>query len=179
MVFFYTDVNYLSPAQKFLIMLQVLIMTVLIPVMFFLLLKTLKKIDTIMAENASQRKLPLLFQSLLLAMLLIQSLPHDYVPELFYFFLGAIITSLVAMAVAFLVLKPSLHMAAMSAMLAFVIGLSIHNQQNMIALISVLFGITGVTASSRLQMEAHTNSELFFGLLIGAVPQLALWQFWL
>ena len=178
-LFFYTDENYLSAAQKLVVLLQVLIMTVLIPIAFFFLLRTLGKIDTAMAKNVSQRKLPLILQVVLLVMLLRQSLPPDHIPELFFFFLGAIVTSIAALVAAYAAMKPSLHMAAVGAMLVFVIGLSFHNQQNMIAIISGLLIATGLTASSRLQMEAHSYPELVFGFLIGIVPQLALWHLWL
>ena len=37
----------------------------------------------------------------------------------------------------------------------------------------------GLVASSRLYMKAHTYPELIAGMIIGAGPQLFLYQYWL
>lgn len=177
--FFYTDENYLAGGDKLLILLQVLIMTVLIPVAFFFLLRTLGKIDTVMASEAHHRKMPLALQVALLLILICQTLTPVRVPELFFFFLAALVTSFAAMLSAFVAMKPSLHMAALGAMLFFFIGLSLHNQQNLIGFIALLLAVNGLVASSRLQMDAHSRHELVFGFAIGIIPQIALWQYWL
>jgi membrane-associated phospholipid phosphatase len=70
-------------------------------------------------------------------------------------------------------------MIAMSALSYFLIGISIHNSINIIYTIAMLFFITGVVASSRLQMKAHTFEELIIGYFAGMLPQLMLWIFWL
>lgn len=178
-VFLYSDGNYFSGSDNLLILIQVLIMTTLIPIAFYFLLKTLGKIDTVMAREVGQRKIPLLLQTILLVLLISQSLTPERVPELFFFFTGAAITSLAALISAYANMKPSLHMAASGAMLLFFIGLSIHDHQNMISLIALTLVVNGLVASSRLEMKAHTNIELLSGFAIGVVPQIALWQYWL
>jgi membrane-associated phospholipid phosphatase len=70
-------------------------------------------------------------------------------------------------------------MVAISALNFFVIGLSIHFQINIIYTIASLVLLTGIIASSRLYMRAHTQEELTVGYLCGVVPQLCLWYFWL
>jgi hypothetical protein len=37
----------------------------------------------------------------------------------------------------------------------------------------------GVVASSRLEMQAHTTKELVVGFLLGSIPQLLFFYFWL
>jgi hypothetical protein len=39
--------------------------------------------------------------------------------------------------------------------------------------------MTGVVASSRLEMQAHTGKEILIGLLLGVLPQLLFLYLWL
>ena len=70
-------------------------------------------------------------------------------------------------------------MIALSALTFFAIGLCLHQQVNGIALIFLLFFITGIVATSRLYMQAHTIKELLFGYIIGMIPQILLFYIWL
>jgi hypothetical protein len=178
-LFFYIDINYLATAEKLLLLLQIIIMMVLIPIMFYFLLRTLGKIDSVMASNVGQRKLPLILQATLIVLLMAQSISYNRIPELFFFFLGVLLTTIAALVMAFGKLKISLHMAGMGGMLFFILGLSVHSHVNLVSLTAGLFLMTGAVASSRLHFEAHDYSELIFGFLAGAIPQIAFWQFWL
>ena len=70
-------------------------------------------------------------------------------------------------------------MVAISALNCFVLGLSIHYQINCSYMIAALVVLSGVIATSRLYMQAHTLKELAIGYLCGCIPQLALWHYWL
>lgn len=163
----------------YLLVFQILIITVFLPMSFFYLLKTFGKVDTIMLSDVNQRKIPLLLQMVLTLVLIKQSITVDRFPELYYFFLAGLITTFMAFVLLFLKVKSSIHMIGISALTYFVIGLSMHNQINMIYTIAMLFLLTGLIASSRLYMKAHTINELIIGYVIGMVPQLAFWYFWL
>jgi hypothetical protein len=76
-------------------------------------------------------------------------------------------------------IKASIHMIGISTLTAFVIGLSIHNQIDIISTITFLILMNGVVASSRLAMKAHSNKELIIGFFSGLLPQMALLVFWL
>jgi hypothetical protein len=178
-LFFYIDINYLATAEKLVLLLQIMIMMVLIPIMFFFLLRTLGKVDSVMASNVGHRKLPLILQAVLIILLMVQSISYNRIPELFFFFLGILLTTVGALFLAFAKLKISLHMAGMAGMLVFILGLSVHTHTNLVTLIAGLFLITGAVASSRLHFVAHDYRELIFGFVAGAIPQLAFWQFWL
>lgn len=177
--FFSIDDNYLVPAEKILIIIQVIIIMVLIPVAFFFMLRTFGKVDTVMVSDVRQRKLPLLLQSALIFLLIWQGISPDRVPELYYFFIGALAASILSLGFAFAGIKASLHMAALGAMLLFIIGLSIQNHYHAIGTVASLLVFTGLVASSRLEMEAHHAGELVLGFFAGAVPQVAVWYFWL
>ena len=70
-------------------------------------------------------------------------------------------------------------MMAISSLTVFVIGLSIHLQMQNIVTITILILLNGIVASSRLEMQAHTNKELMLGFVLGAIPQILLLYIWL
>lgn len=146
---------------------------------FFYLLKTFGKVDTIMLSDVNQRKIPLLLQMALTAVLITQSITIDRFSELFFFFFAGLITTFIAFVLLFFKVKASIHMIGISALTYFIIGLSIHNQTNIIFTIAALFLCTGIIASSRLYMKAHTTNELIIGYVIGMLPQLGVWHIWL
>lgn len=177
--FFLTSEKFLDYETTYLYFLQILIITVFIPLACFYLLVSLNKIDSIMVTKVSQRKIPLFLQSLLLIILITKSITVEELPELFYFYLGSIISSLLALLLAFFHKKASLHMLGISSLTIFCIFCSIRFQYKPVMLISVLLLLNGLVASSRLYMKAHTPKELLLGYTIGILPQLFLTIFWL
>lgn len=179
LLYLFLNENYFVPEQKYLIVIQVSIVMVFIPICVFYLLYTLGKVNSVMLSEPSQRKIPLFLQSLLIVVLILKSITVTIIPELYYFFLAALISTVAAFTLLFAEIKASLHMIGMSALIAFTIGLSIHNQENALYIISFLIAMSGIVAASRLEMQAHTGKELLIGFLIGILPQCGLWYFWL
>jgi membrane-associated phospholipid phosphatase len=70
-------------------------------------------------------------------------------------------------------------MIGISALTCFIFGLSIYYQLPFVNLIAFCIVCMGLVASSRLYMKAHTYTELIAGIIIGAGPQVFLYQFWL
>jgi hypothetical protein len=173
------DETYFTKAQCYLLVFQIVIITFFLPLSFFYLLRTFGKVDTIMLSDTNQRKIPLLMQMALTVILITESVTIDRFFELFFFFLAGLISTFLAFALLFTNVKSSIHMIGIGAITFFVIGLSIHNQLNIIFLIAVMFFVTGIIASSRLVMKAHSVKELIIGYIIGIMPQLSLWYFWL
>lgn len=171
--------SYFAAIQKSLIILQIVIITILIPISFFYLLKTLGKIDSVMVSDLSQRKIPLIIQMVLVVILLRQSITIDRIPELFFFFAGGLVSSFIILLLLFLRFKSSIHMTGISTLTVFVVGLSLHYRINLLYPIAVLICLNGLIAASRLEMKAHTSTELVMGFLVGTVPQLLIWYVWL
>lgn len=171
--------TYFTKGQSYLLIFQIVIITFFLPLSFFYLLRTFGKVDNIMLSDINQRKIPLVMQMALTVVLISESITIDRFPELFFFFLGGLISTFIAFVLLFVKLKSSIHMIGSSAVTFFIIGLSIHNQINIVYLIAFSFFITGVIASSRLEMKAHTINELTIGYLVGMLPQLSVWYFWL
>jgi hypothetical protein len=173
------DGPYFSKVQYIALFLQIIIITFLLPLAFFYLLKTYGKIDSIMVSNIAHRKIPLLLHIVLLTILITKSITLDRFPTLYFYFLGGILSAAMTFVLLYAKIKASLHMVGMSSLTAFIIGLSLHNQINTIHLVTFFVLMNGLVASSRLVMKAHTNKELLIGFLCGLLPQLALFYFWL
>ena len=95
------------------------------------------------------------------------------------FFLGGFFSSVIVLASVILKFKASLHMIGISALTCFIFGLCMYYQLPFINLVAFCIVSIGLVASSRLYMKAHTYPELIAGIIIGAGPQLFLYQYWL
>lgn len=173
------DARHLNPAQYLILFIQIIIITILLPIAFFYLLRTFGKIESIMLSDISQRKIPLLLQIMLFAVLIQNGINLDNFNSLYFFFLGGIFSTVFAFLLLFLKTKASIHMIGISSLTVFIIGLSIYNEINTINTVAFFIVMNGFVASSRLMMKAHTNKELIIGFFCGAIPQAALLYFWL
>jgi hypothetical protein len=171
--------SYITFTQILVLVLQIVIITILLPIAFFFLLRTFGKIDSIMMSDISQRKIPLLLQTMLFSVLVTKSITLGRFPELHYFFLAGIISSIIAFLLLFIKIKSSIHLIGTSALTVFIIGLSYHFQINILNIIIFVMIMNGFVASSRLEMKAHSSKELLIGFMIGALPQIGLLHFWL
>lgn len=174
--YFYLGNTFFNSNQFLVVLIQFLIITICIPITIYFLLKAMEKVDSVMMETTSQRKLPLLFQLFLLAVLAHNSIKSDNMPELHYFLIGGIISGSFAFLFLFLKTKVSLHMIGISSLTVFMIGLSIIQQTNYLVIIAILLLLNGLVASSRLLLKAHTPTELILGTLIGVFSQLMTWK---
>ncbi|MES2411511.1 MAG: hypothetical protein V4535_08725 [Bacteroidota bacterium] len=173
------EARYFTLAQYLILFLQIIIITFFLPVAFFYLLRTFGKIETAMLSDISQRKIPLLLQVMLFAVLIEKSITIDRFPSLYFFFVGGLLSTIITFLLLYVRFKASIHMIGISSLTVFIIGLSIHNQINTINMVAFFVIMNGVVASSRLYMEAHSNKELLVGFLCGVIPQSALLYFWL
>ncbi|OXB05714.1 hypothetical protein [Flavobacterium pectinovorum] len=165
--------------EKYYVLFQILIITILVPVLFFMLLRSTGHVKSVMVHETSQRKIPLILQCFLYILLVKRSIVIMRYPELHFFFLGALFSTILALIGSLFKIKASLHMMAISGFTVFVIGLSIHLQMQNPYWTALMVFLTGIVASSRLVMEAHTNKELLIGLALGIFPQMLFLYLWL
>ena len=156
-----------------------IILTILLPILLYSLLKTLKKVDSIYLENVKQRIIPLVLNCIISVLIIIRVLPANEFIELYYFFVGVLLSTLACLILAILNFKVSIHMIAAGGVLMFFIALSFHFSKNISGSIALMCLIVGAIATSRLHLNAHTKIELVIGLVIGVIPQLILINYWL
>lgn len=178
--FFGIAKNFYTNYQILITLLQVTILTVLLPISMFFLKRSLGLIHSFTEASLKERRLPITIQAIFLFVLINESFSKEMFTELYFFFLGGLISSIVVLSAVLLKFKASLHMIGISALTTFIYGTSVYYQ---IPFSSYVIGICiicmGFVASSRLYKKAHTPIELIAGIFIGMVPQLLLFKYWL
>ncbi|MBT8285990.1 MAG: hypothetical protein HKO75_11505 [Flavobacteriaceae bacterium] len=159
--------------------LPIFILTIIIPILCFFILKNLGIVKTIFLTRAEERKYPLMISLILLLMILLKVIPDHYTQELYFFFLGLIAATSTSLLLLLIPFKTSLHMMGVGSILMFLIALSIHFERNIVVAISLMFFASGLVASSRLFLKAHNRTELLIGFMVGLVSQLLTLKFWL
>jgi membrane-associated phospholipid phosphatase len=159
--------------------LPIFILTVIIPIIAYLILKNLGLVNSIFIPSLQERKYPLFIQIGLLFLILYKVIPNNYIPELYYYFVGLLSATLASLLLMYFGLKSSMHLMGLGSLMMFLIVLSIHFEINITLAISLLIFFTGLTATSRLYLKAHNRSELIVGFCIGLITQLLTVKFWL
>ena len=178
-IYYLITPKYVEPAIWQSKLMAIVIVTILIPIVSYFLFKNLRLVNSIKLEEVWERKLPLMLQSLLI-LAVIKYLFDPYItPELYYFFVGVLFSTLTALLMVFFKSKVSLHQMGISGLTFFVIALSVHFQVNMLLWIALFLFANGWVASSRMHSWSHTPIELIMGFIIGIIPQVIMLNFWL
>ena len=177
--YFLITQNFFYPSQIYVTLLQVTILTLFLPLSIYFLFRSLGFITSFTEATLKERRMPIAIQAIMLMVLLKFSVSREVTVELYYFFLGGLFSGILALASVLLKFKASLHMIGITALTAFTYGLSVYYKLPFVNLFAFSIVCIGLVASSRLYMKAHTYPELVVGLLIGLLPQVILYRFWL
>jgi len=177
--YFLVTPRYVDPQLLASKIIVISILTIGVPLVIYFLLRNLQLVNSIRLEQVWERKIPLMIQNILL-LAIIKLVFDSYInPELYFFFVGILFSSLSALLLVFMKTKASLHQMGISGVTFFAMALSIHFQVNMIFIIACLLFANGWVASSRLYTKSHTMVELVLGFFLGVVPQVLMLNFWL
>lgn len=177
--YFLITQNFFYPSQIYVTLLQVTILTLFLPLSIYFLFRSLGFVTSFTEATLKERRMPIAIQAIMLLVLLKFSVSREVTVELYYFFLGGLFSGILALASVLLKFKASLHMIGITALTAFTYGLSVYYKLPFVNLFAFCIVCMGLVASSRLYMKAHTYIELVVGLIIGLLPQVILYRFWL
>lgn len=177
--YFLITQNFFYPSQIYVTLLQVTILTLFLPLSIYFLLRSLGFVTSFTEATLKERRMPIAIQAIMLMVLLKFSVSREVTVELYYFFLGGLFSGILALTSVLLKFKASLHMIGITALTAFTYGLSVYYKLPFVNLFAFCVVCMGLVASSRLYLKAHTYIELVVGLLIGLLPQVFLFRFWL
>ena len=177
--YFLITKNFFYPSQIYVTLLQVIILTLFLPLSIYFLFRSLGIVSSFTEATLKERRMPIAVQAIMLLILLRFSVSKEVTVELYYFFLGGLISGVLALASVVLKFKASLHMIGITALTAFTYGLSVYYKLPFVNLFAFCIVCIGLVASSRLYMKAHNYTELIVGLLIGLIPQVYLYRYWL
>ena len=159
--------------------LPIFILTVIVPIVCFLILRNLGMVTDINLPTLKERKYPYYINLFLLIVIIYKVIPNNFSAELHFFFLGLIAATFSSVALLFFRFKSSMHLMGIGSLVMFLICLSAHFERNIVIAISIGILCVGFIASARLYLKAHTTVEVVIGLLIGVVSQLLTVKYWL
>lgn len=155
------------------------LLSVILPVLLFFLLKTTHRIKSIHLESAKERIIPLILFSVILLLILYRVFPSNELIEPHFFIVGVLGSTLACLVLAILKFKTSIHMIAAGGVFMFFVALSIHFHININASIALICVVSGAIATSRLHLKAHSSIELVIGFFVGVIPQIIVMNYWL
>ncbi|WP_422090197.1 hypothetical protein [Tenacibaculum ovolyticum] len=173
--FILTPIN-LSRHQQYTILAVVFITTYIIPIFLLILLKNIGSIKSYQVHGIKERKIPMFFMMTLFYMLGKFFLETNAIRDLSYLFFGVVFGLGLVYILFMTKTKASLHLLSMGAATGyFLIFQQIHNVHTLPIVIIFLL-LSGLLASSRLHLKAHTSKEVYIGFFIGLFsPFLALY----
>lgn len=177
--YFHKSPRYVPDALIYAKVFSISILTIILPILLYFLLRTIRKVGSIELPTVAERRIPLLVNCILVILIISRVLPIDEVPELYYFFLGILISTITCYVLTLVKFKASIHMIGVAGFFMFAIALSIHFKININGTIALMLIITGAIATSRLHMRAHSAKELIIGFLVGFLPQLIILKYWM
>ncbi|MFH4964658.1 hypothetical protein V8G69_06600 [Gaetbulibacter sp. M235] len=160
-------------------LISILILTIVLPILLYFLLKTLGKAKSIYLETTKERIFPLIVNCIVILLVINRILTANQILELYYFFIGILISTLTCLFLAILKFKVSMHMISIAGLFMFFIAISVHFSININGTLAIMCILTGAIATSRLHLKAHSNIELIIGFFVGFIPQLILLKYWL
>lgn len=148
--------------------LMVFIGTYLIPLLISFLLLRMGLIHTMHMHHASERKIPYLVTALSFMLTASSILELGLLPQVHLFLWGSALVIVVHLVMLFYS-KPSAHLAGIGGFTGLVVALSLQYQLNLLPLLMLSIFLSGMLASARYALGAHTLAELGVGFLTGAV----------
>ncbi|MGS2740757.1 hypothetical protein [Sinomicrobium sp. M5D2P17] len=175
--YFMISPSYFPEEARKSIIIPVLILTLIVPVVLYFLLKNLGWVRSPELSGVEERKVPL-YTAIPITFIIARHITPAST-ELHYFFMGILVTLFLCLSLVLLKVKASIHMMGITGLTTFILGLSMHYRLNMTFLLAALILFTGIVASSRLHLKAHNIGEIALGILLGAVPQAIIFPYWL
>ena len=149
-------------------------LTYVVPVLLLLFLRNFGFIKDFQVSTIKERRFPVIFMILLLYFLGNTIIQIPTIRNLGILFYGTSL-SLTCIYLLFSVkLKSSLHLVSMGNMIGFFLIMTNINSLSMLPIIILLILLSGILASSRLYLKAHTPIELLIGFSLGIVCQFIL-----
>jgi membrane-associated phospholipid phosphatase len=152
----------------------IFILTYMVPILLLFFLKNFGFIKDFQVSTIKERRVPVIFMILILYFLGNTIIQIPMIRNLGILFYGTSL-SLICIYILFSAkLKSSLHLVSMGNMLGFFLIMTNINNLSILFIIIPLIFLSGVLASSRLYLKAHTPVELLIGFFLGFIAQFTL-----
>jgi len=163
--------DFIRKERQYLLLGIVFFSTYIVPVVSLVILKALGVIKSFQVESIKERKIPLFLMLCvfyILGWLLIRIPDFRDLGVLFY---GTNLSLIVIYVLFFFNIKTSLHIVSMSSTLGFFLIYGTLNSISILPIAAIIIVLTGLLASSRLHLKAHTHLEVYLGFFLGISAQ--------
>lgn len=152
----------------------IFILTYIVPILLLFFLKNFGFIKNFQVSTIKERRVPVIFMIFILYFLGNTIIQIPMIRNLGILFYGTSL-SLICIYILFSAkLKSSLHLVSMGNMLGFFLIMTNINNLSILFIIIPLIFLSGILASSRLYLKAHTPIELLIGFFLGFISQFIL-----
>lgn len=171
-IYFLFVPKYINKQQEYLMLLVIFIATYIFPLILLYSMKRLSLINSYHLKTIEERKFPtLLFISI--CIFIGQWLYKiSIVNILAIFYIGFALCLISTYISLHFNKKVSLHTSAIGGLIGFLLYFSYYFEINMILLLVGFFILSGIIATARLKLKAHTMTEVIIGYIFGITTQL-------
>ena len=161
----------IQKSQQLLLLALIFGITYMIPILILILLRSLRFIKNFQVETIEERKFPVLMM-LILFFVLGDILADIYsLRDIGYLFYGVSLGLFCTYVLFSFKIKSSLHLLSMGTTIGFFLLLMNIYGLPLLLLVIILIVLSGLIASSRLHLNAHSPNELAVGFLLGLLSQ--------
>ncbi|WP_439131123.1 hypothetical protein [Polaribacter sp.] len=174
MLYFLLTTNHYLGNQKFMVLSVVFIFTYLVPLLILILFKRLKIIKSYKTESIKERKLPIALMVILFYLMGNTMNNAVNLRDISLLFYATSIGLLLVYILFFFKIKASIHLLSLGISAGFFMVLGNNYSQSYALVIMIIFLLSGVLASARLHLKAHTTKEIYIGFFLGMLTPIVL-----
>lgn len=168
-VYFLLSPFALAKQQQYVVLSIVFVATYLIPLLLLVFLKSIGYINSFSVFSIKERKFPIFFMMLLFLFLGKFFASMGILKDISYLFYGTVIGLSCIYILFALKIKASLHLLSMGVAIGFFLLFQQIQAVHVLPLVVIFFMLSGLLASSRLYLKAHTLQEVILGFMIGVI----------
>ncbi len=169
--------NNFDSSQKFTVLGLIFLTTYIIPLLVLILFKRFKLIKSFNAESIKERKVPVAMMILLFYLLGNTLYRINHLTDLGILFYSTTLGFLFIYILFAFKIKTSIHLTSLGITTGFFFILNLIYQQNLIIVIVCAIILSGILASARLHLKAHTQKEVYLGFILGFLSPIIIFYF--
>lgn len=169
--------NSFNSTQKFSVLGLIFITTYIIPLLLLILFKRLKLIKSFNAETIQERKIPIAMMIVLFYLLGNNLYGITNLVDLGLLFYATTLGLVIIYLLFAFKLKTSIHLTSLGITTGFFFILNLIYNQNLIIVIIAALILSGIVASARLHLKAHTPKEVYLGFVLGFLSPIIVFYF--
>ena len=174
-LYFLTIPHAIERPQRLYLIGFIFIATYLIPLGILILLKAFKLIESYHVHSIKERKIPLFIMILLFTVLGNTFFKLPLLRDFGVLFYGTSFGLILVYLFSIFQLKVSLHLLSIGSMVGFFMVMGIEYITSVIPVLLLLIVLSGLLASARLHLKAHTPKEVYLGFFFGVFTQLSVY----